>query len=192
MGIFLGSYHNLSRPKRSDIECVILEGSSLFSSVGEITTSVVKLETGHPWRAQRAIFPRDLTLLHPKTQNFSGFHGPWDGHGHILRSSGAKSLPIFLCQLFLTVGPKCTAQASGTAARGRGICGCRRRRGSPAARWATALGSVTRIRGRLVYPRGVRGWWGGHAAYYGRVGPRWVRMVRRTVRRTVRLPARSY
>ena len=66
--------------------------------------------TGHPpssWRSQRAIFSRISTLSQMKTHFFSfGFHGPWDEHGHILSSSGAKSLPIFLTPVILNGGSK--------------------------------------------------------------------------------------
>ena len=34
------------------------------------------------------------------------------------------------------------------------------------------------VRGREPCPAESAHWWGGHAAYYGRVGPRLVRMVR--------------
>ena len=44
-----------------------------------------------------------------KSNFFPGSHGPWppwDGHWHIISSSGAKSLPIFLMSAILNGGPK--------------------------------------------------------------------------------------
>ena len=62
--------------------------------------------TGHPWRAQRAIFSRISTFLNPKTQNFLMASMAMDGHGHILSSSGAKSLPRLLTLGILNDGPR--------------------------------------------------------------------------------------
>ena len=49
----------------------------------------------------------------------------------------------------------------------------------PAARWATGGPLPRMATGPANPPLGVRRWWGGHAAYYGRVGPRVVRKIGR-------------
>ena len=91
MGIFLGSYHNLSRPKRSDIECVILEGSSLFSSVGKITMSV-----GTNWwslaRAARDFF-KDFDVLAAENPIFSLASQGWRSETEGL---GLRAISYFL------------------------------------------------------------------------------------------------
>ena len=64
MGIFLGSE---ASPK-SDIECVILAGSSLFASAGEITISVVELVV---LGARSARFFKDFDVLAAENLIFS-------------------------------------------------------------------------------------------------------------------------
>ena len=90
--------------QKSDIECVVSMGSSLFEISGQKHDFGV--EKVIPWRAQRAIFSRILASWHLKTQNSSGLRAPRATHGQVLSSSGAKSVPRFLMCRVLNTGPR--------------------------------------------------------------------------------------
>ena len=64
MGIFLAYSWALRRLKKSDIECVILAGSSLLMSVSEIAILVVA--TDCLWARAARDFFKDFDVLAPK------------------------------------------------------------------------------------------------------------------------------
>ena len=76
-----------------------MAGSSPFASVGEMMISMVEpvvllFLVRLLARAARDFF-KDVDVFAPKIEIFFDPHGPWDSHGDILSSSGAKSLPKF-------------------------------------------------------------------------------------------------
>ena len=72
------------RLKKSDIECVILAGSSHFAISARNHESTIGAEKVIP---QRAIFSKILASWHLKTNFLCGLRAPPATHGQVLSSS---------------------------------------------------------------------------------------------------------